>query len=606
MITSLIEFSYRAVSVLHKESEKHHNKNITSERTEVMAWYSPFTSSTDWAHSKLNNIDAFKCRWNYIKSDGCGQLQQIYVENTAAAENSDEIINETLKFLYTVDPDDIYCIIGKYGQLLIRRERHLRKIGHEPVDCNEKSDWANRIRICTAPLVLHDFMRHYQAYLNTDTFDRYAKSLAAAYAIYEDSDAIDLDYAKEILIDAAQCGMVDLMPRRDYVSPFARWLANICYGYTMSQYNFIPKFTYRMLSTIVNDDMYNSLMDFVKSKVNVSDSEIHELYTSISAYKDMKDSPDFDKRQFADVTAAVFRPDTPREDAKGAVVIIMNSLECVDPEFKDMVNAYIDCGSETFMMAPSDSTMEDELAIFEAAFLQDMEDIATEAYKPKPAVYEDEDDENDDPDKDDKKPSNPDNDKDDIPMHGSAKLGGAGINIARSSAGNKIRSKVYPLYAAYKREQGKIDAQISKIVANASKTLVGLDSDTMQRRVLGANQFSILKTLKSLILTYAVFSVSKIGGLILLITRMALRKGATKRERKKILNELENEIEIVEEKINDARGTDDREAKYALMRTKQNLETAVKKIKYAKTHYMTEGGLADSHAAINNIRGGGA
>ena len=157
MITSLIEFSYRAVSVLHKESEKHHNKNITSERTEVMAWYSPFTSSTDWAHSKLNNVDTFKRRWDYIKSDGCGQLQQIYVENTAAAENSDEIINETLKFLYTVDPDDIYCIIGKYGQLLIRREHHLRKIGHEPVDCNEKSDWANRIRICTAPLVLSDF-----------------------------------------------------------------------------------------------------------------------------------------------------------------------------------------------------------------------------------------------------------------------------------------------------------------------------------------------------------------------------------------------------------------------------------------------------------------
>ena len=109
-------------------------------------------------------------------------------------------------------------------------------------------------------------------------------------------------------------------------------------------------------------------------------------------------------------------------------------------------------------------------------------------------------------------------------MHGSAKLGGAGVNIARSSAGSKIRSKVYPLYAAYKREQGKIDAQISKIVANASKTLVGLDSDTMQRRVLGANQFSILKTLKSLILTYAVFSVSKIGGLILLIT-MSLSNG---------------------------------------------------------------------------------
>ena len=574
-----------------------------------MAWYSPFESMIAWAHTKLNNVDTLKRQWEKV---GClPQTQVIYVENTAGAPNANEVIKDTLHFLYTVDPKQAYWILDKYAKLLINQEHYLYNLapynGLTPGDhpCDLDSDWANRIRICLAPIFVTDLARYFNKYRNTKTFDRYAKAIAAAYAITEDADAIDLDYAKQIL---AEMGLIENNYETISV-PFLRWLKTVYSASVWQKVDQVPlynlDFMRKTLSSIVNDDQYNSLMDFVRSKVDVSESEIHELYTSIKAYNDMKDTPDFDKEQFADTTAAAFRPDTPKADAKGAVILIMNSLECVDPEFRNMVNSYIDCGSESFILAPGDySTLESELAIFEAAFLQNMENIATETYKPKPAIYEDDDEDEKDENDDERKSSNPDNDKDDIPMHGTAKLGGANGNIARSALGNKVRSKVYPLYATYKREQGKIDSQVSKIVSNAAKTLVGLDRDTMERRVLGANQFSILKTLKTLIGTYAIFSVSKLGGLILLITRMALRKGATNRERKKILNELENEIEIVDEKINDSRGNDDREAKYQLMRTKQNLETAVKKIKYAKTHYMTDEGLASSHEALQDRRGG--
>ena len=585
-----------------------------------MAWYSPFNSDIDWAHSKLNNVEALKLRWVYVK--GSSTLKEIYVKNTAAAKDAEKVINETLHFLNEFNTgtpdccntDNAYCIISKYAALLLDCEHYLRNISRSPVVCDVNSNWANRIRICAAPMIFDDFLRYYRMYENTDTLDRYTVALTAAYTIFEDADAIDLDYAKDLLRDIGQRGteIYHSKNKDSYSSPFARWLSRMYDGFDIygrsSEYFFASNFANKMLSEIIDEDKFANIMDFIKSKVNVSIPEIHELYTTISAYKDMKNASDFDKKQFADTTAAAFRPETSKTDAKNVVIIMMNSLNCNDPEFKSMVNESIDCEREESVI--SESSLEDDLAIFEAMFLQDMEGYsATEAYKPKPAEYEDEDDEDDDPDKEDddkNKSSNPDNDKDDIPMHGTAKLSGASnLGIARSAIGNKVRSKIYPLYATYKREQGKVDAQVSKILANAGKTLVGLDSDTMQRRVLGANQFSILKTLKSLITTYAVFSVSKIGGLILLITRMALRKGATKRERKRILTELENEIEIVEEKINDARGTEDREAKYALMRTKQNLETAVKKIKYAKTHYMTEGGLADSHKAISDIRGGG-
>ena len=44
--------------------------------------------------------------------------------------------------------------------------------------------------------------------------------------------------------------------------------------------------------------------------------------------------------------------------------------------------------------------------------------------------------------------------------------------------------------------------------------------------------------------------------------------------------ELETEIELITEKIEDARGDGNREAKYAMMRTKKELEHALTRIKY--------------------------
>ena len=44
--------------------------------------------------------------------------------------------------------------------------------------------------------------------------------------------------------------------------------------------------------------------------------------------------------------------------------------------------------------------------------------------------------------------------------------------------------------------------------------------------------------------------------------------------------ELETEIKLLEEKIDDARGDGNRQAKYALMRTKAELERARDRIRY--------------------------
>ena len=89
-----------------------------------------------------------------------------------------------------------------------------------------------------------------------------------------------------------------------------------------------------------------------------------------------------------------------------------------------------------------------------------------------------------------------------------------------------------------------------------------------------------------------------------MVVRVALGKFVTDKERIKIINELESEIEIVDEKIQDARGDENKEAKYALMRTKNNLQNAVKKIKYGgKWNQITLSGIKNAKSAINDARG---
>jgi hypothetical protein len=64
--------------------------------------------------------------------------------------------------------------------------------------------------------------------------------------------------------------------------------------------------------------------------------------------------------------------------------------------------------------------------------------------------------------------------------------------------------------------------------------------------------------------------------------------------------ELETEIKLIDEKIQDARGDNNREAKYAMMRTKSELENALKKIRYGLE--ADSRSLSNAKSVLNNIR----
>jgi len=143
-----------------------------------------------------------------------------------------------------------------------------------------------------------------------------------------------------------------------------------------------------------------------------------------------------------------------------------------------------------------------------------------------------------------------------------------------SSIINKGERKIYKAYKTYKDAEEKVDSQISKALNGMKNVITG---DTTSEIIEG-KKFSAIGLLKKLLTTVAIFSYSKIAGVIALVVRYALKKKTKDAERSKILMELETEIEMITEKIEDAKGDDNREAKYSMMRTKKELETAYKRI----------------------------
>ena len=130
----------------------------------------------------------------------------------------------------------------------------------------------------------------------------------------------------------------------------------------------------------------------------------------------------------------------------------------------------------------------------------------------------------------------------------------------------------------------------------------GVLTGDVRTEVIEGKKFSAIGLLKQLLGTVAIFSTNKIAGVIALVTKYALKKKTTQSERRKIIMELETEIELITEKIEDAKSDGNREAKYAMMRTKKDLEHALNRINYG----MEADGVATRNAKqiLDESRGG--
>lgn len=141
---------------------------------------------------------------------------------------------------------------------------------------------------------------------------------------------------------------------------------------------------------------------------------------------------------------------------------------------------------------------------------------------------------------------------------------------------NAAGKKIYKAFRTYKSAEEKVDSQLTKAAKAAGKMVIG---DT-RKEVIEGKHYTVLGVLKRAMGTVALFSTGKIKAIIALVVRHALRKKSTESEKRKVIMELQTEIDMITEKIEDARGDNNREAKYAMMRTKKDLENALKRVQY--------------------------
>nr|DAQ91428.1 MAG TPA: hypothetical protein [Caudoviricetes sp.] len=160
-----------------------------------------------------------------------------------------------------------------------------------------------------------------------------------------------------------------------------------------------------------------------------------------------------------------------------------------------------------------------------------------------------------------------------------------------SSKMDQASRKIYSGYKAYKDAENKVDSQITKLITRIKGVFTG--EKTARDRIIEGEQFSAIKILKKIFTTAAIFSYSKIAGVLFVITRHYCSKAVDNKERKRLISELELEIKMLDEKIDDARGDGNRQAKYSMMRTRAELQKALEQIKY---------GLTADKKALNTAR----
>lgn len=144
---------------------------------------------------------------------------------------------------------------------------------------------------------------------------------------------------------------------------------------------------------------------------------------------------------------------------------------------------------------------------------------------------------------------------------------------------DRAARKIYSGYRVYRDNVEKVDGQITKIVEN----LKDRKRRGIRDQIVEGKRFSLIRILKTIMSTSAVFSYNKVAGVLFVIVRHFRGKNATNKERISMLEELQLEIKMLDEKIDDARGDGNRQAKYAMMRTRAELQKSYDQIKYGLT-----------------------
>ena len=153
------------------------------------------------------------------------------------------------------------------------------------------------------------------------------------------------------------------------------------------------------------------------------------------------------------------------------------------------------------------------------------------------------------------------------------------LEASYQKTGNSIkRMDVRSAFKLAKDNVNKLGQQLDNVIGAIKNYITS--ADDMDYIVVEGKKFTFIGLVRKVLGTVAIFSFSKIFAICYLIIKWAGTAKAKKESKRKMTMLLNEEIEIVTEKIEDARAAGDNKAKYALMRSKKELENARDRVKY--------------------------
>lgn len=123
---------------------------------------------------------------------------------------------------------------------------------------------------------------------------------------------------------------------------------------------------------------------------------------------------------------------------------------------------------------------------------------------------------------------------------------------------------------------GHVDNYVNKASAILKKILVGNERDNIIE-----NRVKASKVLKELLIYGGVGILNPCLAIFAWFSKTLVKAKMTKKEKVKILNDLNTDLEIIDEKINDAASAGDNKKKYELMRLRNETKKAIQNIKYS-------------------------
>ena len=155
---------------------------------------------------------------------------------------------------------------------------------------------------------------------------------------------------------------------------------------------------------------------------------------------------------------------------------------------------------------------------------------------------------------------------------GGLKKGAAGAKSVGLSVGHAFN--------VFNRNRKQIEGQMDKGMLALKDLLFGTNPNKARTAIVEGKKFSFTGLVKKLLGLVCLFSFGKVKAILFLIVRAVMKGKVKKAERRKLIMEIEEELQIIEEKISDASADGDRKAKYQLMRTRSELQNALERIKY--------------------------